>query len=404
MRIPRPRAGARIGRVAIGVLLLAGTFLALPIGPATGDPEVGPLSASQSTVRAQLPGVVPLIEDDPGAGLPGFNDLPAHLSISATEGTVTSSQRAVARRSKMSITSRPIWGALYLYGHNTPVDNPTRYLPACHPGLKTHCTPDPFYQPSCATDDPATQWRTAYSRHALYPIKPLEGGGAEVGVLIEDKINLIAFGTIPATATLTMSVPRVNGAFRPLMSHLWDRKTGGCAPRPRDIPAVSALVEGKVIIQLSDLEVDGVPVDLGPRCRTRRPADVYLWGDAGSGNYFPSSGGPLGAFDGLHPGSRGPLNDPFYFEDNGRTLPPSSGVDIPPFVNCGTGGDDLSPVVSAMASGPNNPVRAVQGGLVFLNRIPLEDLTMCTTGGAARCPLPAPEAPPMPPLPDGEGE
>lgn len=401
MRIPRPRAGARTGRVAVGILLLGAILLALPTSPATGDPEDEPQGASQSNLVPAPPGVAPLIADDPGEGFPGYTDLPLNKSISATEGTVTNSQRSVVLRSKMSITTSPIWAALYLYAFNEPVENPTAYKPAC--AGTGHCTPDPFYQPDCATDDLATQWMTAYSRHPLYPLKPLKGGGAEVGVLTETKVHLIAFGTIPATATLTMSVPRVDGKVQPLMSHMWDRKAKGCAPLPPDLPKVSALVEGKVIIQLSDLQIDGVPVDLGPKCRTGRPADVYLWNDPASGAYFPSSGGPLGAFEGLHPGSRGPLNDPYYFEDKGRTLPASSGVDIPPFVNCGARGDDLSKLVSAMASGPNNPVRAVQGSLIFLDRIPLEDLDMCATTDK-RCPLPPPATPPMPPLTDGEGQ
>ncbi|MBC7278750.1 hypothetical protein [Nocardioides sp.] len=404
MRIPHPRSSARTGRVVVGVLLLAGTLMAIPTSPATGDPEVVPRGASQSDVKDQLPGVTALIADNPADGLPGFDDLPVNLSISGSEGTVTSSQHAVARRSKMSITSRPIWGALYLFAYNTPFDKPTTFKSPCNNFLKTHCVSDPFYQPSCATDDPTTQWGTFYFRNPMYPFKPLKGGGAEVGILSEDSINLVAFGSIPATATLTMSVPRVNGKVQPLISHVWQRMGRGCAPLPSTLPRVSALVEGEVNIQLSDLEIDGVPVDLGPRCRTERPAELYLWNDPATGPYFPASGGPLGAFDGLHPGSRAPLNDPYYFEDNGRNIPPSSGVLIPPFVNCGTGGDDLSPVVSAMASGPNNPVRATQGEVSIINRIPLEDLNMCDPQRPKVCPLPAPEKPSMPPLPDGEGQ
>ncbi|GGU39079.1 hypothetical protein [Nocardioides albus] len=406
MRIPHP--GARAGQAAIGVLLLAATFLAVLSGPAQGDPEVDPRSASQSNLKADLPGVTTLIEDNPAEGLPGFDDLPANLSLSGTEGTVTNSQHAVARRAKMSITTSPIWAALYTFTFNSPIENPTTYKGGCNKFNKTPCTPDPFYQPPCATDDPSTQWPTRYSHHILYPFKPLEGGGAEVGILSEDKLNLIAFGSIPATATLTMSVPRVNGKVQPLASHLWERRIPGaptgCSPRPNDIPIVSALVEGKVTLELSDLEVDGVPVELGTKCRTSHPANIYLWGDYGSGSYFPATGGPLAAYEGMHPGSRGPLNDPYYYEDNGRTIPPSSGVDIPPFVNCGVGGEDLSPVVTAMASGPNNPVRAIQGPLIFINRIPLENITMCEPHRPTVCPLPAPEIPEMPPLPDGEGE
>ncbi|HEY9393439.1 MAG TPA: hypothetical protein VIP58_04855 [Nocardioides sp.] len=405
MPIPRPRAGARTGRVAVGVLLLAATFLALPTGPATGDPEVDPPSASQSSVKAPTPDLQALIADDPAEGLPGFDDLPPSRSISQTEGIVTNSQHAVARRSKMSITSQQIWGGLYFGELNDPIENPTKYTTNCT--TRVRCVPDPFYQPSCATDDPATQWMTNYFRTPLYPFKPLEGGGAEVGILTEDKINLIAFGTIPATATLTIAVPRVSGKVQPLMTHAWARKVRGCVPPPSELPKTSTLVEGKVTLQLSDLEVDGVPVELGPNCRTNQPADLRLWGegDAASGGYSPGSGGKLGAFDGLHPGSRGPLNDPYYFQDNGRTIPASTGIDIPPFSNCGTSGDDLSPLVSAMASGPNNPVRAVQGGLIAWGRIPLEEPSKC--GGTPTrpvCPLPGPEVPPMPPLPDGEGQ
>lgn len=406
MRKPRP--GARVNRAAAGVLLLAAPFLALPTGPAQGDSEIDAQGAVPSSVKAQLPGVTALIADNPAEGLPGFDDLPANLSISGTEGTVTNSQHAVARRAKMSITSSPIWAALYTFLYNSPIENPTSYKGGCNRFTKTPCTPDPFYQPTCATDDPSTQWPTRYSRHKLYPFKPLKGGGAEVGILSEDKLNLIAFGSIPATATLTMSVPRVNGKVQPLVSHLWERRLPGaptgCSPRPSDIPVVSALVEGEVTLHLSDLKVDGVPVELGTKCRTGRPAHIYLWGDYGSGSYFPATGGPLAAYEGMHPGSRGPLNDPSYFEDNGRTIPPSAGVDIPPFVNCGVGGDDLSPVVTAMASGPNNPVRATQGPLIFINRIPLEDITMCDPFRPTVCPLPAPDIPDMPPLPDGEGQ
>lgn len=404
MRIPRPRAGARTGRAAVGVLVMAGTFLVLPTGPAKGDPEVDPQSASQSSVKAPTPELKALITDNPAEGKPGFNDLPATHSISLLEGTVTASQHAVARRSKMSITSRPIWAAMYYGEFNTPIDNPTGYIgPSCT--RQVACVADPFYQPSCATEDPSTQWKTSYFRHQMYPIKPIEGGGAEVGILTEDKINLIAFGTIPATATLTISAPRVHGKVQPLTAHQWSRQKSGCAPQPSDLPKASALVDGKVILQLSDLEVDGVPVDLGPRCRTKHPAELYLWGDFARGNYNANNGGPLGAYDGLHPGSQGPLNDPYYRDDNGRTIPPSSGIDIPPFVNCGTSGDDLSPLVSAMASGPNNPVRAVQGQIVAFDRLPLEDLNKCG-GSPAKplCPLPAPEAPEIPPLPHGEGQ
>lgn len=339
------------------------------------------------------------------ARLPGASDLPAPGTISLAEGTVTGSQGTVVRGSRMYITvgpENPIWGALYFAEFNWPVEDPTQFVALCSQGRP--CVPDPFYQPECATDEPATRKMSYYFRNPLYPLSPLGGGGADVGLLAETRVNLLAFGSIPATATLTMRTPSSGGSVRPLMAHIWQRGTGypiGCGPLQVAAPPISALVEGKVEIRLSDLTVDGVSVDLGPNCRTETPVDLYLWGETDRRGYYPNSGGDLGAYDGLHPGSVIPLDDPFYFGHfEGRDLPASSGVHVPPFTGCGIGSDDLSPVISAMASGPNNPVRAVQGQTASFDSIPLEDLTQCSPFGG--CPLPAPAVPPMPPLPSGE--
>lgn len=337
--------------------------------------------------------------DEP-AQVPGEADLP-QTPIAQARGVVTNSQGGVVRRSKMYLTikpEKPIWGVLYQGVYNWPVENPTSFLSLCSRGRP--CVPDPFYQPPCATDDPLTQRRGPYFKSRLYPVSPLSGGGADVGLLAEMKVNLIAFGALPATATLTLRVPRVDGKVKPLTVHIWQTNQLGCDPT-YVAPAVSALAEGQVGISLGDLEVDGVPVDLGPSCRTVRPADLQLWGETELGGYFPGSGGPLGAFDALHPGSLGPLDSPFYFEDNGRVIPPSTGITIPPFTGCGTGGEDLSALVTAMASGPNNPVRARQSPLVApIDDIDLGNLAKCDQNGV--CPLPAPAVPDRPPLPEGD--
>lgn len=351
----------------------------------------------------------------PAAG-PGEVDLP-QTPIAVARGVVTNSQGAVVRRSKMYLTIKPedpIWGILYngLYNapivNNAPVENPTGFLPLCIRGRP--CLPNPFYQPSCATDDPATQRRGPYARILLYPVSPLPGGGVDVGLLAEMQVNLIAFGALPATATLTLRVPRVDGKVQPLLIHLWSVGPSGRGCDPSFVaPDTNTRAEGQVEISLADLEVDGVPVDLGPNCRTERPADLALWGETELGGYFPGSGGNLGAYDGLHPGSMGPLDSPFYFEDNGRVIPPSTGITIPPFTGCGSGSEDLSALVTAMASGPNNPVRARQGPLITQvdGSLDLNDLTKCMADGPGKppiCPLPAPAVPDRPPLPDGDEE
>lgn len=331
--------------------------------------------------------------------------------VSGAVGVVVTTQTTAVRGSKMFITvgpESPIWAAMYFGMNNFPIENPTSYRPSCVPALETPCVSYPFYQPECATEDPATQQQASYFRNDLYPILPLGVGESELGVLARTPVRLLAFGTIPATATITMRLAETSGSLEPLTAHIWDSTVGpqGCAPLPSGSMPTSALVEGKINIELSDLVIDGAPVDLGPSCRTKEPADVYLWGEFNSdgGGYSPGRGGNLGAYDGLHPGSLFPLDHPLYVEDNGRTIPGSTGVNVPAFVGCGAGGEDLSEIVTAMASGENNPVRAVQGGLVATGGpgapVPLDDLAACNAGG--ECPLPGPGAPEPPPLPNGE--
>jgi hypothetical protein len=341
----------------------------------------------------------------PGDPLPGRDDLPR--GVSSAEGVVTSSQGAVVRRSKMYITigsGNPMWGALFTPMFNTPVEAPTTFLGLCSRGRP--CLPDPFYQPACATDDLATQRRGNYFRSLLYPMARLKGGGVDVGLVATTRVNLIAFGSIPASATLTLRAPRVDGRVKPFTIHVWGISQGGCDPDwvfPTSL-INRTLAEGQVVITLSDLQVDGVPVELGRSCRTVRPVDLRLWheGQVAAGGYSPGGGGDLGAYDGLHPGSQAPLDSPYYQEDDGRTIPASTGVTVPPFTGCGTRGEDLSPLVTAMASGPNNPVRISQSPIIpHEGGLDLGDLERCQTNGVI-CPLPGPDAPERPPLPEGD--
>ncbi len=342
------------------------------------------------------------------AQFPGEDQVPPPGSISLTQGTVTSSQGAVVNRSKMYITTaanNPIWGAMYFGLLNFPVESPDSYALACADVGGPPCVPNPFEQPECATDDPATQTGMSYQPHRMYTMGPLPGGGADVGLVNRMKVNLVAFGSIPAVATLTMRTPVVDGEVTPLSVHIWQSTPGGRASScdPSFEPAPSALVEGQVDIYLSDLSIDGVPVELGPNCRTERPSDLFLWGDFASGAYTAGGGGPLGSYEGLHPGSIVPLTSPVYQGAfDGRQIPASAGIDVAPFVDCGSESDDLSAVLTAMASGPNNPVAVTQGALVSSDgTVPFGDLAKCDPI-SGNCPLPGPAAPAMPPLPNGE--
>ncbi|WP_371655657.1 MULTISPECIES: DUF6801 domain-containing protein [unclassified Streptomyces] len=89
-------------------------------------------------------------------------------------------------------------------------------------------------------------------------------------------------------------------------------------------------------LRVHDVSVNGVPLDVGPRCRTARPFDTVL-----SGAYNFLTGGVL---DGE--------------------------ITIPPFVGCGGRGEDLSPLFTAALSGPGNAVRIRQGQLAGAGSAP----------------------------------
>lgn len=89
-------------------------------------------------------------------------------------------------------------------------------------------------------------------------------------------------------------------------------------------------------LRVHDVTVNGVPLDVGPRCRTVRPFDTVL-----SGAYNFLTGGIL----------------------DGR-------ITIPPFAGCGNRGEDLSPLFTAALSGPGNAVRIRQGQLAGAGSAP----------------------------------
>lgn len=405
MRNPTPsRRRARLIRSAALAILLTGVLSV----PSSAVPEP-PVPDQVPMAAAAAPQALP--------DVPGAEYLFPVAETSDIGGTTTASQVTVANRPRMAIEfgpDDPVWSVLYVYEHNVPIDNPTETILPC-PGTPRPdappCVPDPFFQPACASaDNPVTQRKVGYYRNRIYPVLPLDGGGADVGFVAQKQLNLAAFGSVPASATLTLRVPIIDGHVQYLMNHLWDASAAlagrpdaeGCDPAFNDTaPRLTALVEGDVTLQLSDLKVDGVPVNVGDHCRTVRPAKLELWGDMDRGGYFPLSGGVLGMEPGLSDGTLFPLEGRLYRDDEGREFGPSHGLEVPPFTGCGSGGDDLSALVTAMASGPDNRVRLEQKQVTFLDEIPIEDLTRC---GVGICPLPAPEVPERPRAPwENEG-
>lgn len=330
-----------------------------------------------------------------------------------TKGAVASTQGAYVRPSKMYITidkGNPIWGLLYYGEWNAcgsgrraticPIGKPVEsYGSSIRIGW-------PFALPGTCTDAANPNATTQYVRSKIVFVSTRTertDGGVEypldqVGQFPAVRVNMLGFGSIPVSVTLQMSMKRQGGVVSPWKVHVWNPVgLQGCSQTPSSY--YRALIEGQVEIRLADLKVDGVPVDLGPSCRTSKPVDLALWGEPG---YIALQGGYLSQVRGLETGGgtvvplRTPgypeTNSSIYFEDEGRMLPDSKGVDIPPFTGCGAT-EDLDPLVTAMASGPDNPVRVAQG-LPLSDGFDLADLGRCNASG--QCPLPAPDAPDLP--------
>lgn len=80
-------------------------------------------------------------------------------------------------------------------------------------------------------------------------------------------------------------------------------------------------------LRLYDVRINGVPLDVGPRCRTTRPVETEL-----TGSYPVSEGGLL-----------------------------EGELEIPALSGCGTPGEDLDALLSGAVSGPGNALKIRQG-------------------------------------------
>ncbi|AXB44320.1 DUF6801 domain-containing protein [Amycolatopsis albispora] len=105
--------------------------------------------------------------------------------------------------------------------------------------------------------------------------------------------------------------------------------TEGTFPKPDSM----LFAHTEVILRISDVEINGVPYDVGPDCRTGK-VSLDLWGQ-----YLVTAGGTIGT----HPDA--PLESQRSFT-------------IPPFSGCGVE-EDISPIITGLVSGPGNQVTLV---------------------------------------------
>jgi hypothetical protein len=141
-------------------------------------------------------------------------------------------------------------------------------------------------------------------------------------VLPPARATLLAFGFTPVSATLQVSeVGSLNAA---LIS---------CAPAPKPCPNNPpniALFFGFVSLRISNVDINGVPLNVGPHCQTVTPFNLELVGLPPTYN--------ISAINGILTGT----------------------VNIPLFKGCANGSDNLDPIFNASVSGPGNFVKINQ--------------------------------------------
>jgi hypothetical protein len=144
--------------------------------------------------------------------------------------------------------------------------------------------------------------------------------------------TFLTFGFMPTTAVMTMK------QLGPLTLTI----VGSSMP----VTTTTTTVVGKLDLRLSDIEVNGTPLDVGPNCHTTRPLDLKLVGVDRSHSVDPE----------------GVLRPSDYNEIEGGPLHQDQLV-IPPFTGCTAHGDNVDALLTASISGPDNSLNFMQGGL-----------------------------------------
>jgi hypothetical protein len=154
-------------------------------------------------------------------------------------------------------------------------------------------------------------------------------------VLPPARATLLAFGFVPVSATIQISeIGSLNVA---LIS---------CAPTkncPNPPPKNVALFFGRVSLRISNVDVNGVPLNVGNHCQTATPFNLELTGVPPSYSITLIKGVLTGT------------------------------VTIPLFTGCSNGTENLDPLFDATVSGPGNFVKITQA-------------TVCTPQTGGGCP------------------
>jgi Family of unknown function (DUF6801) len=138
------------------------------------------------------------------------------------------------------------------------------------------------------------------------------------------RATFLSFRFIPVTATLRLI------ELTPIKIVSVSGVTG--LPFP-----ISVRASSKILVRVSDVTVNGTPLNVGTQCRTAAPVNLVLVGKGFNTlppkGYTVSTGGPL-----------------------------AGTITIPPFIKCGVS-ENLDPLLTGSISGPGNFVKMTQGKL-----------------------------------------
>lgn len=142
------------------------------------------------------------------------------------------------------------------------------------------------------------------------------------------KATLLTFGFMPTTATITL---KELGTINIYTVGAYSQAVCG-----RKCPTL-ATVESRVILYISNVLVNGVPLNVGNNCRTATPFDVTLHGTSNS-------------------------NPPYSIQQGG---PLAGTIKVPKFSGCGVG-ENIDPIFDASIAAPGNFTKLTQGPVCFL--------------------------------------
>lgn len=186
------------------------------------------------------------------------------------------------------------------------------------------------------------------------------GSEMEFGTFPPVRVRSLGFGAVPVEATAHITQTVTDGLIDPLvyewMSSSADLSAGTVIPgyeshgpspgSPNGVFAFPSTISGSVQIRLSNVVVDGVAVEIGDTCQTP-PTPIRLGNEPG---WFDDAKQKTGEIEVGEPGAwSGTASGVGVAKIHGT-------LDIPGFKGCKAGGEDLSPLVTGLVSGPDNYV------------------------------------------------